>query len=146
MAPRLGFVVATALALAALDLGLDAVLPTEAWGFHQRSPAWAALAASLLVVVALLGALPSRLVALASGLVAGGILGNLASGRLHGGRVPNPIVLGTVALNLADLLVLAGVPLLVFALARVSIRHREWIDRNIPPRRWELVLRRRIGL
>jgi hypothetical protein len=146
MVLRVGFVAATAVALAVLDVGLDAVLPTEGWGFHQRSPAWVALAASLLVIVVLLGALPSRLVALAAGLVAGGVLGNLGSARLHGGRVPNPIVLGTVALNLADVFVLAGVPVLVFALARVSIRHRDWIDRNIPPRRWELVLRRRIGL
>jgi hypothetical protein len=41
---------------------------------------------------------------------------------------------------------LVGVPVLVFALARVSIRNREQIDRLIPPRRWELALRRRLGL
>ena len=38
--------------------------------------------------------------------------------------MPNPIVIGAVALNLADTFVLVGVPVLVFALARVSIRNR----------------------
>jgi hypothetical protein len=47
---------------------------------------------------------------------------------------------------LADVFVLAGAPVLVVALARVAIRHRETIDRLIPPRRWELALRRRLGL
>jgi hypothetical protein len=64
----------------------------------------------------------------------------------HGGSVPNPIVVGVIALNLADVCVLLGAPILVFALARVSIRNRDRIDRLIPPRRWELRLRRRLGL
>ena len=64
----------------------------------------------------------------------------------HGGRVPNPLVAGTVALNLADVFVLAGAPVLIVALARVTIRHRDRVDRIIPPRRWELALRRRLGL
>jgi hypothetical protein len=78
--------------------------------------------------------------------VAGGALGNVVSADRHGGSVPNPIVVGVVALNLADVFVLLGVPILVFALARVSIRNRDRIDRLIPPRRWELRLRRRLGL
>jgi lipoprotein signal peptidase len=90
----------------------------------------------------LLPVLPSRLVATSAGVVAGGVLGNLVSAREHGGRVPNPIVAGSFAFNLADIFVLAGVPVMVFALARVSIRHREQIDCLIPPRRWEVALRR----
>jgi hypothetical protein len=143
---RLPLVLAPALALAAIDLGVKAAFPTSRWDFHSRSHGWSVLTVCLLVIVLLLSVLPSRLVAVAAGIVAGGVLGNLVSALQHGGRVPNPIVLGEFALNLADLFVLAGVPVLVFALARVSIRHRDRIDRLIPPRRWELALRRKLGL
>ena len=143
---RLTLVLVPAVTLAAVDLAVNAALPTSTWGFHQRSPAWSVLTASLLVVVLLLAVLPSRLVAIAAGVVAGGVLGDLVSAREHGGRVPNPIVVGSFALNLADVFVLAGVPVMIFALGRVSIRHRERIDRLIPPRRWEIALRRRFRL
>jgi len=143
---RLSLVVVSALALAAVDLAVKAALPTKDWDFHQRSHAWSVLAVALLVVVLLLAVLPSRLVAAAAGVVAGGVLGNVVSAHRHGGRVPNPLVVGPFALNLADVFVLVGVPVLVFALVRVSIRYRERIDRLIPPRRWELALRRRLGL
>jgi Signal peptidase (SPase) II len=143
---RLSLVLAPALALAAIDLGVKAAFPTSRWDFHQRSHAWSVLTICLLVVVLLLAVLPSRLVAVAVGIVAGGILGNVISAHRHGGRVPNPIVVDQVALNPADVFVLVGVPVLMFALARVSIDNRRHIDRLIPPRRWELALRRRIGL
>jgi lipoprotein signal peptidase len=143
---RLSLALVPAFALAAIDLGVKVAFPTSRWDFHQRSHAWSILAVALLAVVLLLALLPSRLVAVAAGIVAGGVLGNVVSAHRHGGRVPNPIVIGAVALNLADTFVLVGVPVLVFALARVSIRNREHIDRLIPPRRWELALRRRLGL
>ena len=143
---RLLLLLAPTLALAAVDLGVKAAFPTTSWDFHQRSHAWSVLTVSLLVIVLVLAVLPSKLVAVAAGVVAGGVLGNVVSAHQHGGRVPNPIVVGPVALNLADVFVLVGVPVLVFALARVSITHREHIDRHIPPRRWELALRRRLGL
>lgn len=143
---RLSLVLAPALALAAIDLGVKAAFPTSRWDFHQRSHAWSILTFALLVIVLVLAVLPSRLVAVAAGVVAGGVLGNVVSAHRNGGRVPNPIVVGSVALNLADVFVLVGVPVLVFALARVSIRNRHHIDRLIPPRRWELALRRRLGL
>ena len=143
---RLSLVLAPALALAAVDLAVKTAFATKGWDFHQRSHAWSVLAVSLLVCLLVLAVLPSRLVATAAGVVAGGVLGNVVSAHEHGGRVPNPIVVGAVALNLADVFVLAGVPVLMFALARVSIRNRERIDRLIPPRRWELGLRRRLGL
>jgi lipoprotein signal peptidase len=140
------FALAPALALAAVDLGVKAAFPTSSWDYHQRSHGWSILAVCLFVVVLLLAVLPSRLVAVAAGVVAGGVLGNVVSAYRHGGSVPNPIVVGVIALNLADVFVLLGVPVLVFALARVSIRNRDRIDRLIPPRRWELRLRRRLGL
>ena len=143
---RLTFLLAPALALAAIDLGVKAAFPTSSWDYHQRSHGWSILAVCLLVLVLLLAVLPSRLVAVSAGLVAGGVLGNVVSAYRHGGSVPNPIVVGSVALNFADILVLFGAPILVFALARVSIHKRDRIDRLIPPRRWELRLRRRLGL
>jgi lipoprotein signal peptidase len=143
---RLLLVLAPALAIAGIDLAVKAAFPTSRWDFHQRSHAWSVLTICLLAVVLLLAVLPSRLVAVAAGIVAGGGLGNVVSASQHGGRVPNPIVIGPYALNLADLFILLGVPVLMVALARVSIRNRHHIDRVIPPRRWELALRRRIGL
>ena len=143
---RLSLAIASTLALAAVDLAVKAAFPTKGWDFHQRSQAWSLLSVVLLAVVIVLAVLPSRLVAAAAGVVAGGVLGNVVSAHRHGGRVPNPIVVGSLALNLADVFVLVGVPVLVVALVRVSIRNRDRIDRLIPPRRWELALRRRLRL
>ena len=143
---RLTLVLVPAAVLAAVDLALNAALPTHAWDFHQRSSLWSTLIAALVVALLLLAMLPSRLVATSAGVVAGGVLGNLIAAREHDGRVPNPIVLGPFALNSADIFVLAGLPVMVFALARIAIRHRERIDRMIPPRRWEASVRRRLRL
>jgi len=143
---RLSLFLAPALTLAAVDLAVKALLATKDWDFHPRSHAWSVLAVVVLAVLLVFAVLPSRLVAVAAGVVAGGVLGNVLSAHEHGGRVPNPLVVGPVASNLADVFVLVGAPVLVVALARVSIRHREVIDRLIPPRRWELALRRRLGL
>ena len=131
---RLSLVLAPALALSGLDLWVKATVATREWDFHQRSQAWSLIAVLILVAVLLLALLPSRLVAIAAGIVAGGVLGNVVSARLHGGRVPNPLVVGTFALNPADVCILAGVPVLAFALGRVAIQQRKWIDRMIPPR------------
>jgi hypothetical protein len=143
---RLSLTIAPALAVAALDLAVKRFDPTHVIDVHQRSHAWSVLTCVLLVIVLALTVLPSRLTAFSAGIVAGGIIGNLASALEHGGRVPNPLVIGNVAFNVGDVVVIAGTPLLVVALARVAIRHRERIDRLIPPRRWELALRRKLGL
>jgi len=143
---RLPLVLVPTLVLAGIDLIVKTSVTTTAWDFHQRSFAWSFSAVVLLVVLLALAVLPSRLVATAAAVVAGGVLGNVVSARLHGGSVPNPLILGDVAFNPADVFVLAGLPVLTFALARVAIRHRDVIDRHIPPRRWELALRRRLGL
>ena len=146
MASRLPLVLGPAVLGAAVDLVLKTALHTSAWDYHQRSRAWSVLALVLLAVLLAIGLLPSRLASLAAGLAAGGVAGNVLSARLHGGRVPNPLVLGPVAFNLADVLVLAAAPLLVIAVARVAIRHHAFIDRHVPPRSWERGLRRRLGL
>src|SRR5947209_6646169 len=99
MISRLGATCAVALAFAAVDLTVKAVVTTTAWDYHQRSQAWSTLALVLLAVVLAVGLLPSRLVAASAGVVAGGVLGNVVSAAAHGGRVANPIVTGTIALN-----------------------------------------------
>jgi len=146
MARRLVVVVPLAGGLAAVDLALNAVVPTDAWDFHQRSAAWSVVALVLLGALLAVGLLPSLVVSLAAGVAAGGVAGNILAARLHDGRVPNPFVAGPVAFNLADVLVVCAAPILTVALARVAIRHRSFIDRHVPPRPWEVALRRRLGL
>jgi hypothetical protein len=146
MARRLAVVVSLAGGLAAADLALNALVPTDAWDFQQRSEAWSIVALVLLGALLAVGLLPSLIVLLAAGVAAGGVAGNILSARLHDGRVPNPLVVGPVAFNLADVLVVCAAPILTVALARVAIRHRAFIDRHVPPRPWEVALRRRLGL
>ena len=146
MARRLVLVVSLAGVLAVADLAVNALVPTDAWDFHQRSQAWSIVALVLLGALLAVGLLPSLLVSLTAGVAAGGVAGNIVSARLHGGRVPNPLVVGPVAFNLADVLIVCAAPILIVALARVAIRHRSFIDRHVPPRPWEVALRRRLGL
>jgi hypothetical protein len=146
VALRIALFLVPAAALAGVDLLVKAEVTTTSWDFHHRSLAWSVLAFVWLAVLLVLAALPSRLSAVAAGIVAGGVAGNVISARCHDGRVPNPLVALQTAFNLADIWILAGLPLLMFALARLAIRHRATIDRFVPPRRWELALRRKLGL
>jgi hypothetical protein len=142
---RLLLVVVPAAALAGADLIVKATVATQWWDFHQRSSAWVALSAFLLVAALGLALVPSRAVALAAGVMSGGVIGNLVSARVDGNRVPNPIVIGThvngIAFNLADVFFLLGNLLLMATLIAVTLRNR---DRLIPPRQWERALRRRL--
>ena len=105
MARRLVVVVSLAGGLAAADLALNALVPTDAWDFHQRSQAWSVVALVLLGALLAVGLLPSLVVSLAAGVAAGGVAGNILAARLHDGRVPNPLVVGPIAFNLADVLI-----------------------------------------
>jgi hypothetical protein len=139
---RLLIIEGVAAALAAADLLLKATVATPLWHFHQRSGAWAVLSVVLLVAVLALAFVPSTAVAVAAGVMSGGVIGNLVSARLDDYRVPNPLMLGNVvAFNLADVFFLLGNWLLVGTLIAVTLRNR---DRLIPPRAWERALRRRL--
>ncbi len=146
MASRIALVLVLCSLGAGADLASKASLHTAAWDFHQRSHLWSVVALALFGVLLLCGLVPSRLASVAAGVAAGGVLGNVVSARLHGGRVPNPLTVGTVAFNLADMLVVAATPVLTVALVVVAIRQRAVIDRYVPPRPWERRLRRRLGL
>lgn len=142
---RLFLVVGTAVVLAAADLAVKASIATPPWYWHQRSSGWVALSIVVLVALLALAAVPSRAVAVAAGVMMGGVIGNLVSARLDDNRVPNPFLLGDhrngIAFNLADVFVLSGNLLLVATLMAVTIRNRH---RLVPPREWELALRRRM--
>lgn len=137
MRQRLVLVVVPAVTIAAVDLTLKALVPTDPWLLHQRSGAWVDLSAVLLVVLLLLARLPSRLVAAAGGMFGGGVLGNLISARWNDGRVPNPFVVvgndGVLAFNLADVFVLLGIVLLTASLVRVTIRNRDVLPQSTLP-------------
>ena len=96
-------------------------MATDPLGAHHRSHAWVVVSVALLVVAALSTRLPSRQFALAAGVLAGGLLGNLVSAVTHGGAVENPFVAGDVAFNLADVLVLGGLVLVALAAMRLAV-------------------------
>jgi lipoprotein signal peptidase len=146
LSDRLLLVVAPAAMLASVDLIVKATVPTASWAFHHRSGAWVALSVALLVGALMLPLVPSRAVALAAGMMSGGVIGNLVSARSDGNWVPNPLAISGygygIAFNLADVFFLLGNLLLMAALIAVTLRNRE---RLITLRPWERALLRRFG-
>lgn len=107
MRRRRRLAVVAALGVLALDLAHEALVPTS---FHHPRTAlalllMAVLAAAVLVLVPLV---PSRTLALAAGVAAGGALGNLVSALAWTEGVPDPLVHGGYAFNLADVAVVLG--------------------------------------
>jgi len=130
---RLRTLLVVAVPLAGADLLVQAAMATEPLGAHHRSHAWVAVSAALLVVMAFSTRLPSALFALAAGVLAGGLLGNLVSAVTHGGVVENPFVAGDVAFNLADVLVLVGLVLVTVAAMRLALRFRHLLPTHTIP-------------
>jgi len=145
MSERFFLLVVPAAGLAAADLLVKLTVVTPPWHFHSRSNAWVLLSVAVLVAALLLMFVPSRLVAVAAGVMSGGVLGNLLSALFDGNKVPNPLLLGDttngVAFNLADVFFLTGNLLLMLALMAVTIQKRRQL---IPPRAWEQALRQRL--
>ena len=112
---RLLAVVAAA-GVVALDLVHEALTPTAF--HHPRSAAELLLIAALAVaVLAAVPRAPSLALSLAGVIAAGGALGNLAAALVWRSGIPDPIVHGTYAFNLADVaLVLGDAALLTTAL------------------------------
>ena len=110
-----------ALVLAALDLAEKTREPVYG---HPRSLGYVVLAALLLAaVVALVPRVPSRSLAVCGGVAAAGALGNLVSALAWRGGVPNPLVLGDVAFNVADVCAVVGATGLVAGAAAFALRH-----------------------
>ena len=145
MSGRLLLIVASAAALASVDLLVKDIVPTGARAFHHRSDAWVIGSAMLLLGAAALSVVASRAVAFAGGVMSAGVLANLVSARADGNWVPNPFAVRhgdySLAFNLADVFFLLGNLLLMMALIVVAVQHR---GRLAPPRAWERALVRRL--
>jgi lipoprotein signal peptidase len=118
---RLAF--AAASGVLALDLGDELLAPTS---FHHPRSA-GALALTAVLAVGVLWAVPrvpSRALALAGGVAAGGALGNLVSGLLWSGGIPDPILRGGYAFNVADVAVVLGDAALLTTALVVAWDHR----------------------
>jgi lipoprotein signal peptidase len=117
---RLTLVAVTA-ALVAVDLAQKASAPVYG---HHRSPAFVVLAALLTAgLIAFVPRVPSRVLPVAGGVAAAGALGNLVSALAWRGGIPNPIVVGEIAFNIADVCALLGAIALVLGAALFALRH-----------------------
>ena len=127
---RLFLIAVPAAALASVDLFVKLKVPTESWAFHQRSQAWVVVSIVLLFGASSLALVRSRAVALAAGVMCGGVIGNLVSARADGNWVPNPLVITnydlTLAFNLADVFFVVGELLLMATLIVVAIRSHQF--------------------
>lgn len=131
---RSAFVLAAAAtSLAAVDLAHKAA--SEASYFHSRSPAYVVVVLGLAAVWAgAILATGSLSMALGGGVLAGGAVGNLVSLAIWPG-VPNPIEVDSIALNLADVFVLAGFLLTTGATLAFALRNRERLQEPVRLRR-----------
>jgi lipoprotein signal peptidase len=115
--------IAVALAILAVVVAHDALAPSRFQ--HHRSPVTLLFAG--LLAAALLAFAPrvrSHAIVLGAGIAAGGALATFVSGLAWGG-VPDPLVRGGIAFNLADVAIAAGDALLLAA----ALQHA-WTNRT----------------
>jgi lipoprotein signal peptidase len=113
--------VGAAAALAAADLGQKAFEPVYG---HPRSLVYAAGALAIAAaIVAFVPRVPSRTLTAAGALAVAGALGDGLSALLWRGGVPNPIVAGEVAFNVADVCAVLGAIGLVCASVLFAVRN-----------------------
>jgi lipoprotein signal peptidase len=118
---RKRLLIAVALVLSAVDLGQKASAPVYG---HPRSVVYVVFAAALTVLlVQFVPRVPSRALAVAGGVAAAGAFGNLVSALAWRGGVPNPIVVGELAFNVADLCAVTGAVALVVGCALFALRN-----------------------
>jgi hypothetical protein len=129
MGARRFLLVAVAAALVVPDLVQKASAPVYG---HPRSAVYMALAAAMLaVLVALVPRVPSRALAVAAGVACAGIAGNLVGALAWRDGIPNPIVLGDIAFNLADVYAVLGAGALVFTAALFALTHRDLLRQPV---------------
>jgi lipoprotein signal peptidase len=118
---RQRLLVVVALLLSALDLGQKASAPVYG---HPRGVAYVVIAAALTVLLVLfVPRVPSRALAVAGGIAAAGAFGNLVSALAWRGGIPNPIVVGEIAFNVADLCAVTGAAALVLGAVIFALRN-----------------------
>ncbi|HZT93367.1 MAG TPA: hypothetical protein VE985_02675 [Gaiellaceae bacterium] len=114
---------AATLAVLAADL-VDSAAGGPAY-FHPR-PLWllAVGAAAATAILVLAPRVPSLSLSLGAGTTAGGVLGTLVAALIWSRGVPDPLVRGSVAFNLADMAIAAGDTILVASALLVAWRRR----------------------
>jgi lipoprotein signal peptidase len=113
--------IAVASLLTAVDLGQKASAPLYG---HPRGVGYVVIAAALtMFLVLFVPRVPSRALAVAGGVAAAGAFGNLVSALVWRGGIPNPIVVGAVAFNVADLCAVGGALALVVGAVLFALRH-----------------------
>ncbi len=121
MRRRVILVALVAAPLVVLDLGQKASEPVYG---HPRSLGYVVVALALCAAIfAVVPRVPSLLLAIAGGVAVAGALGNLVSALAWRNGVPNPIVAGDIAFNLADVWTLAGALALVGGATLHALRH-----------------------
>ena len=107
MRVRLLAAVVTALGVLVLDLTEEALTPTPF--HHPRAAAALLLMGGLAIaVLAAVPRAPSLALSLAGGVAAGGALGNVVSALAWRAGIPDPLVGGGYAFNLADVALVLG--------------------------------------
>jgi lipoprotein signal peptidase len=126
---RLFLIAVPAAVLASVDLVVKLKVPTESWAYHRRSDEWVALSVGVLLGAFSLALVRSSAVALAAGVMCGGVIGNLVSARADGNWVPNPLVIANydriLAFNLADVFFVVGELSLMATLMIVAMRSHQ---------------------
>jgi lipoprotein signal peptidase len=118
---RQRLLIVVALLLTAVDLGQKASAPVYG---HPRGVTYVVFAAALtLLLVLFVPRVPSRALAVAGGVAAAGAFGNLVSALAWRGGIPNPIVVGQVAFNVADLCAVMGAAALVLGAVLFALRN-----------------------
>ncbi|MGH2933104.1 MAG: hypothetical protein ACRDL2_01120 [Gaiellaceae bacterium] len=115
---------AAAIAVVAATLADDLLEPSRL--SHARSPVTLAGAGLLAVALLLLAPRARSLgMSLGAGIAAGGAAATLVAGIAWRDGVPNPLVRGGIAFNLADLAIASGDALLLSAALLQGWRHRD---------------------
>ncbi len=126
---RRRLLIVTGVVLAAVDLTQKASAPVYG---HPRGAGYVVLAALLTgLLVHVVPRVPSRLLAVAGGVAAAGAFGNLVSALAWRGGVPNPIVAGAFAFNIADVCAVAGAAALVLGCALFALRNTSLLRQPI---------------
>jgi len=118
---RRRLLLAVASLLTAVDLGQKATAPVYG---HPRGVLYLLVATAITAVLVLfVPRVPSRALAVAGGVAAAGAFGNLVSALVWRGGIPNPIVVGDLAFNVADLCAVIGAIALVLGAVLFALRH-----------------------
>ena len=129
MTRRLILLAVTAIALTIPDLAQKAVVPQYG---HPRSFLYIAVATFVLgAICAFVPRVPSATLAVGGGVAAAGAAGNLVGAVLWRDGIPNPLVAGDIAFNLADVYAVAGAAALVVGAASFALRNRHRLHEPI---------------